>query len=57
VRHKNGTEAEIQARLRELTDKVRRLRNEMADNARKRPSRHEGISGKAVPPPKRPTND
>jgi hypothetical protein len=36
VGHKNGTEAAIQARLRELAEEVRRLRRELSEEPRSR---------------------
>jgi hypothetical protein len=41
VGHKEGTEAEIHARLRELTDQVRRLRAELTESTRTGPGKTE----------------
>ena len=45
MKHKNGTESAIQARLRELTEEIRRLRAELSDDSpRQTPNRERTIA-------------
>jgi hypothetical protein len=54
VGHKEGTEAEIHARLRELTDQVRRLRAELTESTRVGPGKTERAIALDRGQPKRP---